>query len=93
MVSDNDNAAPAGCERENFVNQLRSELGIISEDDLAAILQVQTATLATWRMEKRGPDYIKATKTILYFKKDVQKWLCCNIVQVNRTLQDRAELP
>jgi DNA-binding transcriptional regulator YiaG len=91
MVSDNDNVASDGSEQENVaIRQLRCEMGLMSEDELAALLQVQPATLATWRMEKRGPDFIKATKTVLYYRKHVDTWLSCNVVQTNRTMQDRA---
>ena len=91
MVSDNDNVASDGSGWENLANRmLRCEMGLMSEEELAALLKVQTATLATWRMEKRGPDYIKATKSVLYYRKDVHTWLSCNVVQTNRTMQDRA---
>lgn len=91
MVSDNDNVASDGSDQENIATrQLRAEMGLISEEELAALLRVQPATLATWRMEKRGPDYVKATKSILYYRKDVHEWLSCNVVVTNRTLQDSA---
>ena len=91
MVSDNDNVASDGSDQEDFATrQLSSEMGLISEEELAALLRIQTGTLATWRMEKRGPDYIKATKSVLYRRKDVDTWLSCNVVVTNRTLQDSA---
>ncbi len=52
MVSDNDNVASDGGEKESIATrQLRCEMGLMSEEELAALLRVQTGTLATWRMD------------------------------------------
>lgn len=44
-------------------------------EQLAERLSVHPATLARWRSEGTGPDYIKVGRTILYPESAIQDWL------------------
>lgn len=66
---------------------LRSSVGLLSEDDLANILDVGIATLQSWRAGKTGPDYVKAGKKVFYRRADVEEWIAANVVVTNRTAQ------
>ncbi len=63
---------------------LRSELQIFSEDELAHVLVIKSQTLATWRAESRGPDYVKLGKSIFYRKQDVVTWINESVVLTRR---------
>lgn len=63
---------------------LRSVLEIFAEADLAEILDVKTQTLASWRAENKGPDYVKLGKSIFYRKQDVLDWINANVVLTRR---------
>jgi hypothetical protein len=64
---------------------LRSDLEIFSEDELAHVLVVKSQTLATWRAESKGPDYVKLGKSIFYRKQDVLTWINASVVLTRRT--------
>ena len=63
---------------------LRSVLDIFAETDLAEILDVKPQTLASWRAENKGPDYVKLGKSIFYRKQDVLDWINANVVLTRR---------
>ncbi len=63
---------------------LRSVLDIFTEDELAEILDVKTQTLAAWRADSKGPDYVKLGKSIFYRKQDVLDWINANVVLTRR---------
>lgn len=54
--------------------QLRREMGLLSEDELAAILDIKVETLRNWRVKREGPPPIKAG-SILYRRRAVRQWL------------------
>lgn len=64
---------------------LRSEMGLLSQEDLAVLLEVKVQTLRQWRRLGRGPDFVKTQKSIYYRRSDVEKWLSMNVVPTNRT--------
>jgi len=64
---------------------LRSAIELFSEDDLAEVLDVKPPTLATWRAEEKGPDYVKLGKSVFYRKQDVLEWINANVVLTKRT--------
>ncbi len=43
-------------------------------DELAQLLDLQPATLATWRLHGEGPKYAKLGKSVFYRHEDVQRW-------------------
>ena len=54
---------------------LRGQLGLLSEDEVATALGLQTRTLKSWRTDRIGPAYVKAGKSVFYLFEDVRTWL------------------
>ena len=55
---------------------MRKELiKLLSEKDLAEILQVSIVTLRRWRMFGRGPVFIRCGRAIRYETESVSQWL------------------
>ena len=48
---------------------------LLSTKELAEVLDVHTATLATWRHEGRGPRFIKIGSNVRYRRSDIDDWL------------------
>lgn len=65
--------------------QLRDSFALISPSDLAALLGVDERTLAVWRSQRRGPDFVKLGRAIFYRREDVLSW-----IELNTTPTDRA---
>ena len=63
---------------------LRAKLGLLTQEELALLLEVTTETLREWRRLKQGPDFVKAGKGVMYREMDVQEWLKLNVVPVCR---------
>lgn len=64
---------------------LRLNLGLLSDRDLAELLELGTDTLQTWRMENRGPAYTKLGKKVFYRLADVHDWIEANIKTTTRS--------
>lgn len=62
-----------------MTTELRSEIGLFTATEVAAMLEVTTHTLAMWRVEKRGPAFVKLGRSIFYRRDDVQKWVDANV--------------
>ena len=45
------------------------------ERQAAALLGLSPATLRRWRSDKQGPAFIKAGRSILYDREDIDRWL------------------
>ena len=86
-VEKEDQDYPVGDQAGYDLDDLCQKLEVITEAQLARLLKVKTQTLAVWRTDGSGPDYIKPTsKTVLYFREDVRRWFTCKVVKTNRTL-------
>jgi hypothetical protein len=64
--------------------QLRHQFNILSPEDLADMIGVDTRTLAVWRAQKRGPDAVRAGRAIFYRREDIEAWLALNVVPMDR---------
>jgi len=64
---------------------LRSQLGLISQEDLGALLGVAKGTLREWRKLGKGPDFVRVEKSVFYRQKDVEAWLEVNTIATRRT--------
>lgn len=53
----------------------RVQFGLMTEEELAAVLQVEPLTLSKWRREGHAPPYVSPGKTVFYRKVDVDEWL------------------
>lgn len=47
----------------------------LTEQDVADMLGVATATLAVWRCQKKGPAYSKRGRVIMYRRGSVDEWI------------------
>lgn len=56
-------------------NPLRETLGLIDEQDLAAAFGVKSNTVASWRRNGDGPDFVQIGKRIFYRRTDVVEWV------------------
>lgn len=65
-------------------DNLRQSLAVYTPDELASILGVTRKTLAEWRRLKKGPDFVRIEKNVLYRQKDVETWMDLNTVLVQR---------
>jgi hypothetical protein len=63
---------------------LRERLGVVTQDEFAAILDVTAETVREWRRLKQGPDFVKTGKGVMYREVDIQEWLRLNVVPVMR---------
>ena len=54
--------------------QARKSIGLLTEDEVAAMLDINTSTLATWRSQKTGPGHIKLGKGGFYRLADINDW-------------------
>lgn len=46
--------------------RLREALGLYTQEDIAAILQVEPRTVEKWRSERRGPPWVTVGRKALY---------------------------
>jgi len=64
---------------------LRDKLGLITQEELAHLLDLTPETLREWRRLKQGPDFVKTGKGVMYREVDVTEWIKRNVVPVVRT--------
>ena len=48
---------------------------LLTESELSAMLKVSLACLRRWRLERRGPRFIKVGALVRYRSEDVEAWL------------------
>lgn len=60
---------------------LRSQIGIMSVDEVAAVMDVTPHTLYVWRADGKGPKFVKLGRSVFYRRQDVQDWIDANVVQ------------
>lgn len=59
---------------------------VLSPEDVALVYAVKKATLASLRAEESGPRYSRIDgNTVVYFPKDIEKWLKKRAVQPKET--------
>ena len=51
---------------------------LLSTEELAELLGVHPATLATWRHEGRGPKFVKVGKVVRYRRGEIDAFLDSN---------------
>ena len=57
-----------------MTTQSRNHDEYLRSPDLVAYLRIGKSTPSKWRLTGFGPPYIKAGRTILYRKRDVDEW-------------------
>jgi predicted DNA-binding transcriptional regulator AlpA len=55
---------------------------LIENREAAALLRVRPQTLAAWRVEKRGPRWLKVGRRVLYRRTDISAWLTAQLSAV-----------
>jgi len=50
-------------------------LDLLTECDVAQRLHVSLASLRRWRLERRGPRFIKVSSLVRYRPEDIEEWL------------------
>ena len=48
---------------------------LLTEEDVAKQLHVSVASLRRWRLEKRGPQFIKVGSLVRYRPEELEAWL------------------
>ena len=64
--------------------KLRTGFDLLAPADLAALLAVDERTLAVWRCQRRGPDFVKLGRAVFYRKDDVAESIRLNTVATDR---------
>lgn len=54
---------------------LRHQIGLLTEDDVAAMFDVNVATLRNWRSNGEGPRYTKAGRNVFYRRESIMDYL------------------
>ena len=50
-------------------------LNLLTETDVAARLKVSLASVRRWRLEKRGPVFVKVGACVRYRPEDLESWV------------------
>lgn len=64
---------------EDRAADLRIMVGLLTEDDMKAMLAVSDHTLQAWRMQGNGPKFVKLGKAVFYRICDVSEWINSNV--------------
>jgi hypothetical protein len=51
------------------------QMGLLTKDEVSALLQVTVATLALWRSKKKGPPYVRLGTRVFYVLEGLQNWI------------------
>lgn len=58
-----------------MTENLRREFALLTEEELAQILHLSPNTLQVWRVEGKGPKFVKLGKGVFYRDADVFDWI------------------
>jgi hypothetical protein len=58
-----------------MASRARGAIGLLPEEETAAVLEVEPSTLATWRSQGKGPDYVKLGKGVFYTINTLSAWV------------------
>lgn len=61
----------------------RREFALLTEEELAIMLEVKLDTVRSWRSEKIGPKWTKLGKSVYYRALDVSDWINDCVVSTN----------
>ena len=59
---------------------LRAEFGLLSQEQVSALLQVRKETLREWRRLKQGPNFVRVGKRVFYRRDDVVAYINSHVV-------------
>lgn len=55
--------------------QLRRDLGLLTEEEVAVVLGKEVSTLQNMRSARTGPPWLKAGRSVLYRRASFEAWL------------------
>lgn len=61
---------------------LRDAYNLVTQQELAFMLNVTEPTLRGWRHEGRGPDYVKFGKQVFYTRDAIERWMQSSTVKL-----------
>jgi hypothetical protein len=64
--------------------RLRDSFQLLSPADLSALIGVDERTLAVWRTQRRGRDFVKLGRNVFYRRADIVAWIELNISPTDR---------
>jgi hypothetical protein len=64
----------------DLATSLRRDFGLLTEDELAVMLDLKLETIRAWRSEKIGPAWVKLGKGVYYRFKDITEWIDKSVV-------------
>jgi hypothetical protein len=74
-VMSTETTAPTATSARN----LRRDFELLTPEDLASLIGVDTRTLAGWRAGKIGPDVTRLGRAVFYRYEDVRRWIDLNV--------------
>ena len=75
---------------ERDVKTTANASGLLSPDDVARQTGLSVETLAQWRSQKRGPNFVKISRNcVRYRQSDLDGWLAERIVRTDQYSSDR----
>lgn len=60
---------------------------LLTPDEVAKLLGLSTKTLAEWRSQGKGPDFVRLRRNIRYRLADIKAYLAENIVRGNKAAE------
>ena len=75
-------------EKTDELNSGRT-LELLSPDELAASIKMSKRTLAKWRCNGRGPEYVRLGHAVRYRQQDVDAWLEAKVSKNSTEAADR----
>lgn len=60
---------------EAHTRALRNLMGLLTDEDVQALLMVSENTTQFWRTNKKGPPYCKLGNKVFYKVSDLEKWV------------------
>jgi hypothetical protein len=73
------------------IEKLRDSFGLLSPTDLATLIGRDERTLAVWRSQKRGPDWVALGRSIFYTKVAIESWVSMNVILADRVATGSGE--
>jgi hypothetical protein len=65
--------------------RLRDAFALLSPEDMAALIGIDTRTLAVWRSMHKGPDFVRLGRAVFYRRADVLAWVELNVTNTDRS--------
>jgi len=59
--------------------KLRDRIGLVSEAQFAAMMEVSEYTTQVWRVKGTGPLFVKLGRSVFYRLQDIEAWMAQNL--------------